>query len=208
MKNINKLMSLAFATALIAVSFTSCEDEDKARFPVLTNGGFVKFVSAPEFDAGADPASAAFVAAVEDPSENVASYTVRVLGDFTGAPVDTLAFSSTTTFPFDVSFTGADMASLYNVPVTTFEEGDSFEFFAVVTNVDGVVYDGTVTQFIAPTDNGELEPGDSGYIDPTDPEFVPEPGQWNGENTDGVLATAGGLLAAFNWEVTFDEPAE
>lgn len=206
MKNINKYMSLAFGVAILAISFTSCEDEDKARFPELTNGGFVKFVTAPVFEAGADPATAVFNASVEDPNNNVATYSIRVLGNFTGATEDTLSFSSTTTFPFDIGFSGGDMATLFNVAVTTFEEGDSFEFFGTVTTVDGVVYDGVASAFIPPTDNGDLEPGDSGYIDPTDPEFVAEPGAWNFNNNDGAngLITAG-LLAAYNWDVTFND---
>ena len=184
MKNINKYFSLAFVAILTMVTFTSCEDEDKMRFPELGNGGFVKFVSMPEFDAGADPTSASFDALVEDPNGNVASYVITVQGDFAGAPADPIAFRSTNTFPFDVGFTGADMASLFGVNISTFQEGDSFEFFAVVTTTDGLVYDGTATEFDSAT------------------------GEWNGGMTDGVLLSAAGLLQAFNWEVTFDDPAE
>ena len=32
MKNINKIFSLVFVAILTTVTFTSCEDEDKARF--------------------------------------------------------------------------------------------------------------------------------------------------------------------------------
>ncbi|GEQ85622.1 hypothetical protein ULMS_11300 [Patiriisocius marinistellae] len=209
MKNINKIFSLAFVALVTSVAFTSCEDEDKARFPELTNGGFVKFVSLPEFNAGADPTTASFDMAVEDPNENAALYEIRVLGNFTGASEDTLSFRSTTTFPFDIGFTGADMATLFSVPVSTFETGDSFEFFADVTTVDGIVYDGAASSFISPTNNGDLQPGDAGYIDPLSPEFVPEPGMWNGANSDGiVLVSTPSLLAAFNWEVTFEDPEE
>ena len=144
MKNINKIFSLAFVAILTTVTFTSCEyDQDKARFPQLTNGGFVKFVSAPEFDMGADPATASFSAMTEDPNGTVATYEVTVVGDFAGAPSEALLFGSTTTFPFDVSFTTADMAELFGVDASVFVEDDSFEFFGVVTTVDGSVYDGT-----------------------------------------------------------------
>ena len=138
MKNF-KYIIVAFIAAIGLTTLTSCEDEDKARFPELTNGGFVKFVEAPEFNAGADPTSASFSAMTEDPSGTVASYDLRVRGDFKGAPEDTLAFSSTTTFPFDVSFSGADMASLFGVDISTFQEGDSFEFFGTAIDVNGVV---------------------------------------------------------------------
>jgi hypothetical protein len=192
MKNF-KYITIAFIAAIGLTTFTSCEDEDKLRFPELSNGGFVKFVELPVFDAGADPTSASFNAMTEDPNENLASYELRVVGDFDGAPEDTLAFRSTTTFPFDVSFTGADMAALFGVDISTFQEGDSFEFFGTVTTVDGLVYDGTATACDCPTP----EDGES---------TVEDPGTWNGGMTDAVLLSAEGLLQAFNYEVEFTDP--
>jgi hypothetical protein len=186
MKNINKIFSLAFVAILTTVTFTSCEDEDKARFPELSNGGFVKFVELPEFDMGADPATASFSAMTEDPNENVATYAVTVVGDFTGAPTDTIAFKSTDSFPFDVSFTTADMAALFNVDPSVFQEGDEFEFFGTVTTLDGVVYDGSRTGGTFPD---ELDPND--------------PGSWDGGTSNGPLTGAVGLLNAFNWEVEY-----
>ena len=188
MKNINKIFSLGFVALVSAFTFTSCEDEEKARFPQLSNGGFVKFVEEPEFDMGADPATASFSAMTEDPNGNVATYEIRVIGDFDGATEDTLAFRSTTTFPFDVGFNTADMAALFGVDASVFQEGDEFEFFGVVTTVDGVVYDGAVTGL------AEDEEGDD------------IPGSWNGNNTNGQLIAAAGLLDAFNWDVEFADP--
>jgi len=196
MKNF-KYITLAFIAVVGLTTLTSCEDEDKLPVPELGNGGFVKFVEAPEFNAGSDPTSASFSATTEDPNGNIASYELVVVGDFTGATEDTLAFRSTTTFPFDVSFTGADMASLFGVDISTFEEGDSFQFLATVTTVDGVVYDYTPTEFIEPTPD----------LDPSDPDYVPEPGMWNGSNNEEVaLLGAPGLLQAFNYEVEFSDP--
>ncbi|WP_432411616.1 hypothetical protein [Rasiella sp. SM2506] len=196
MKNF-KYITLAFIAAIGLTTLTSCEDEDKLPVPQLTNGGFVKFVSMPEFNAGADPLSASFTATTEDPNGNIATYELMVVGDFTGATTDTLSFRSTTTFPFDVSFTGADMASLFGVDISTFEEGDSFQFLGKVVTVDGVLYDFTATEFLEPTPD----------LDPSDPDFVPEPGMWNGANNESVaLLGAEGLLQAFNYEVEFSNP--
>jgi hypothetical protein len=187
MKNINKIFSLVFVAILTTITFTSCEDEDKARFPQLTNGGFVKFVTDPELDMGADPATASFSAMTEDPNGTVATYEIGVVGDFTGAPSDTLSFRSTTTFPFDVSFTTADMAELFEVDASTFLEDDSFTFYGVVTTFDGVVYDGS-------NPIGSYPEGD-------DPE---DAGSWNGGNTN---ATATGvLLDAFKWKTRYRDP--
>ncbi|MAN58754.1 MAG: hypothetical protein CMC08_02830 [Flavobacteriaceae bacterium] len=191
MKNLNKFSSAILAGIVAMVSFTSCEDEDKARIPDLDNGGFVKFVEMPVFEAGAEPSTASFNALVEDPNDNVATYSVRVLGDFTGATNDTLAFRSTNSFPFDVGFTAADMSNLFGVPVSTFQEGDSFEFFGTAITEDGRVYEG-----VAP-----------GFIEP-DPDNPSDAGGWNGGMTDNVLLSAAGLLQAFNWEVEFENPEE
>lgn len=196
MKNF-KYITLAFIAAVGLTTMTSCEDEDKSPVPELTNGGFVKFVATPEFNAGADPLSASFSAMTEDPNKNIASYDLKVVGDFNGAPDDTLSFRSTTTFPFDVSFTGADMASLFAVDISTFEEGDEFQFLGTVVTVDGIVYDFTATEFIAPTPD----------LDPSDPDYVAEPGAWNGSNNEAVaLLGAAGLLQAFNYTVEFSDP--
>ncbi|MCF6308219.1 MAG: hypothetical protein L3J09_09705 [Flavobacteriaceae bacterium] len=194
MKNIKKYMSLTFIGAFALATFVSCEDSDKFPLPEFTNGGFVKFVTMPEFDAGADPATASFSASTESPSNNIASYDIRVLGDFDGATEDTIAFRSTTTFPFDVSFDANDMAALFGVDVSTFVENDSFEFFGVVTTNDGVVYDQTQTGCDCPD-----EPN-------PDPDNTAANGTWNGGGTNNELLSSPGLLQAFNWEVKFRDP--
>jgi hypothetical protein len=185
-----KYITLAIIALVGFTSLTSCEDEDKYRFPELGNGGFVKFVTMPEFNAGADPASASFTAMTEDPNGNIANYDIAVRGYFSGASSDTIAWRSTTTFPFDVSFTAADMATTFGVPASTFATGDSFEFFGTATTTDGRVYSFFQTDCDCPTD----------------PEDPSAPGTWNGGNTDNVLMTAAGLLQAFNWEVEFSDP--
>ena len=191
MKNIKNYISLTFVAIIALATFVSCEDSDKWRFPPdLTNGGFVKFVTLPEFKAGADPATASFNAQTEDPSNNVATYDVRVRGFFNGATTDSISFGSTTTFPYDVSFDTADMAALFGVDVSTFEENDSFKFFGVVTTVDGVVYDGTTTSCDCPSDPGNPD----------------GTGTWSGGNTDGTVISAPTLLQAFKWEVKFQDP--
>jgi hypothetical protein len=81
------------------------------------------------------------------------------------------------------------MAELFGVDASVFVEDDSFEFFGVVTTVDGAIYNGT-----APS--GSYPEGD-------DPENA---GSWNGGQTSNVLNTAPTLLAAFNWEVSYENP--
>ena len=222
-------LALVVAVGSTAV-FTSCEDADKFRFPELGNGGFVKFVFQPDFwegievvnpeaeanerfsvpfyHIGADPAEASFVAITEDPTGNVASYELFVQGDFKGAPEDPIAYMSTTTFPFDVSFTAADMAALFNVPVETFQANDEFEFSSRITTTSGVVYNSFSSACICPVNVFFDENGN-----PLDEDGNPfDPGFWNGGLNDGVLLQAGDtnenfILPAVRYIVKFRAPS-
>ena len=207
------VMSLAVALTTTAF-FTSCEDEDKARIPELGNGGFVKFVSRPDFwdglevvdgtsvtkyDIGGDPASTSFDAITEDPNGNIANYQIFVQGRFAGAPEDPIAYMSTTTFPFDVSFNAGDMESLFNVPAGTIVSGDSFVFTSIITLQDGTVYNSITTS---------CEDCPVTLVD-EDGNPLP-PGVWNGGTIDSVLLQGGDtgdnfLLPAIFWTVHLDD---
>lgn len=209
------VLALVVAVGSSAV-FTSCEDSDKFRFPELGNGGFVKFVFQPDFweglqivegvsivkyHIGADPAGATFEALTEDPTGNVASYELFVRGDFDGAPEDPIAYKSTTSFPFDVSYSTADMAALFNVPVETFKTGDQFFFTSTITTTDGRVYNSIVTACEECPDTLVDEDGN-----PLDP------GMWNGGTIDGVLLQGGDtgenfILPAVYWVVKYLDPS-
>jgi len=208
------VMALVVAVGSSAV-FTSCEDSDKFRFPELTNGGYVKFVFQPDvweglqivdgisivkYHIGADPAEASFQALTEDPSGNVASYELFVRGTFEGAPEDPIAYMSTNSFPFDISFASGDMASLFNVPVETFESGDEFFFTSTITLTDGTVYNSIVTA--CDECPGTVADEDGNPLDP---------GTWNGGTIDGVLLQGGDtgdnfLLPAIYWTVKYLDP--
>jgi len=208
------VLAMVIAVGSTAV-FTSCEDSDKFRFPELGNGGFVKFVFQPDFweglqivdgvsivkyHIGADPATASFNAITEDPSGNVASYELFVRGTFDGAPEDPIAYKSTTSFPYDISYNGADMAALFNVPVETFETGDEFFFTSTITLTDGTVYNSLVTACEECPD--ALTDDDGNPLDP---------GVWNGGTIDGVLLQGGDtgenfLLPAIYWTVKYLDP--
>jgi len=216
------VMALVVAIGSSAV-FTSCEDSDKFRFPELTNGGFVKFVFLPDvweglqtvsgedgnadfsitkYHIGADPATASFDALTEDPSGNVASYQLFVRGTFDGAPEDPINYMSTTSFPFDVSFTSADMAALFSVPVETFVTGDEFFFTSTITLANGAVYNSVVTG--CPECAESIEDEDGNPLDV---------GDWNGGTIDGVLLQGGDtganfLLPAIYWTVKYLDPSE
>lgn len=199
--------------------FTSCEDSDKFRFPSLTNGGFVKFVFQPDvweglqivdgvsivkYHIGSDPTTASFDAITEDPSGNVASYELFVRGTFEEAPEDPIAYKNTNSFPFDVSYTGADMAALFNVPIETFQSGDEFYFTSRTTLTNGIVYNSDVSNCDCPDTIFFDEDGN-----PIDEDGNPiDPGTWNGGTIDGVLLQGGDtgenfLLPAVYWVVKY-----
>jgi hypothetical protein len=213
------VLTIILAVGSTAI-FTSCEDSDKFRFPELGNGGFVKFtfkpdcwegliiidgVSITKYHIGADPADASFNAVTEDPSGNVASYELFVRGTFAEAPEDPIAYMSTTSFPFDVSFTAQDLASLFSVPVETIKSGDDFFFTSTIITTDGRVYNSDVS--------GCEECPDEIFFDengnPVDENGDPlDPGIWNGGTIDGVLLQGGDtgeneILPAVYWVVRY-----
>jgi len=215
-------MTIILAVGSTAV-FTSCEDSDKHRFPELGNGGFVKFTFQPDcwtglsiidgvtytrYNMGEDPATASFNAVTEDPNGNVASYELFVTADYEGAPEEPIAFKSTTSFPFDVSFTGQDLATLFNVPIETFISGDTrFLFTSTIITHDGRVYNSGVSD--CEDCPNEIFFDENG--NPIDENGDPlDPGNWNGGTIDGVLMQGGDtganeLLPAIAFIVQFQD---
>lgn len=194
MKKLNYI-SVVLVAIFAATTFTSCEQREDWRFPELGNGGFVKFVQQPfswegsdntdngdgnnativKYHIGEDPATSSFNAVIEDPTGNVVSVDYFVEGDFEGAPEEALPFASTTTFPFDVSFTTEDMANLFNVDAETFQSGDFFEFMTVIQTNDGKTYISRAAACDCPLEAG-------------DPEGT---GTYNGGTIDAVILQGG-----------------
>ena len=109
---------------------------------------------------------------------------------------------STTSFPFDVSYSGADMAALFGVPIETFKSGDEFDFTSTITLNDGRVYNSLVTGCVECPDTLVDEEGN-----PLDP------GTWNGGTIDSVIMQSGdtnenGLLPAVYYRVKYLDPSD
>jgi len=213
------IMTIILAVGSTAV-FTSCEDSDKFRFPELGNGGFVKFTFQPDcweglsivegisitkYHIGTDPLEASFNAVTEDPTGNVASYELFVRGTFNGAPEEPIAYMSTTTFPFDVSYSTEDLETLFDVDEGTLKSGDDFFFTSTIITHDGTVYNSDVSD--CDECPNEIFFDENG--NPIDENGDPlDPGNWNGGTIDGVLLQGGDtganeLLPAVHWVVRY-----
>ncbi len=217
MRKLKFILPVALIALVVSISLTSCEQREDWRFPELGNGGFVKFVETPfseegtdnsdgttitKYHIGDDPATASFSASIEDPSGNVAQVDYVVIGNFTNAPEEAIPFTSTTSFPYDVSFTTDGMANLFGVDAATFEAGDFFEFLAVVTTHDGTVYIPRTAACDCP-----LIP-----FDPLDPNPLGT-GEYNGGTIDEVVLMGGDtgenfLLPAVWYRVKYLAPSE
>ncbi|TDI75506.1 MAG: hypothetical protein E2O87_01925 [Bacteroidetes bacterium] len=215
------IMTIILAVGSTAV-FTSCEDSDKFRFPELGNGGFVKFTFLPDcweglfaisgegfsitkYHIGTDPTEASFNAVTEDPSGNVASYELFVRGTFKGAPKDPIAYMSTTTFPFDVSYTAQDLATLFSVPVETIQSEDDFFFTSTIITHDGRVYNSNASSCEDCPDEVFFDENGNPVDENGDPL---DPGNWNGGTNDSVLLQGGDtgeneLIPAIFWVVRY-----
>jgi hypothetical protein len=208
MRKLKFILPLASIVLVLSISLTSCEKREDWRFPELGNGGFIKFLTqpvsydgtaivsgqtTPDYSIGSDIAAASFNGFVEDPNGNISTVRFTVLGDFENAPQDPVEFANIAAgdFPYDVSFTAADMAALFQVDVSVFQEDDGFEFFTTITTNSGVVYSWEETECEdCPTEVGDPD----------------GPGAWNGGNIDNVLSsggTSGGLLTATHYRVRF-----
>lgn len=216
MRKLKFILPVALIALVVSISLTSCEQREDWRFPELGNGGFVKFVQQPfseegtdnsdgttivKYHIGVDPAAASFNAFIEDPSGNVAKVDYIVIGDFENAPEEGIQFASTTSLPFDVSFTTDDMASLFGVDASTFKANDFFEFLAVITTHDGTVY----IPRAAACDCPDIP------FDPADPDPLGT-GEYNGGTIDGVVLMGGDtgenfLLPAIWYRVYYRAPS-
>lgn len=231
-----KKFNISFLTVLSLVALTfmvsSCEDSDKFRVPELGNGGFVKFVYQPDFwegiesvdtadgaanvvyyHIGADPAESNFVAVTEDPNENISScewFVRSVRGDsVTSGPV---AYKSTTTFPFDVSFTTAEMEAILGFRTASnpdsLRTGDELVFSSMITTNDGRIYISDVSNCVDCPAPGEDDVDENGIVIPFE-----DPGSWNGGTIDQVVLQGGDtgenfVIPAVWYKVKYEAPSE
>ena len=140
MKNIYKFLLVTF----LAVSFSACEDIDKDPFEINGNDGpFGSFVrlditTAPVLDV-TDIENTEFGGTVRAPSNNVASYELKVRRVSGGEASDYAPLFSTTTFPAEFIANASNLAAALGLTVPDLLPGDRFDFEATSVGTDGSV---------------------------------------------------------------------
>ena len=140
MKNILKLIPLA----IITLFFTACGDVDKDPYEINgLDGPFGAFVrlditTAPVLDV-TDIENTSFGGTLSVPSNNVASYEMKVRRVSGGAASDYFPFLSVTSFPAEFTATAASLAAALGLTVPDLLPGDRFDFEATSIGTDGTL---------------------------------------------------------------------
>ncbi len=140
MKNIYKFLLLTF----IAVSFSACEDIDKDPFEVNgIDGPFGSFVrlditSAAVLDV-TDIDNTVFGGMISVPSNNVASWDLKVRRVSAGVASNYVPFLNLTSFPAEFAATPAALAAVFGLTSADLIPGDRFDFEATSIGTDGSV---------------------------------------------------------------------
>lgn len=140
MKNLIKLVLLVVLTA----SFTACEDPDKNPFEIDgvdgPFGSFVRFdiTTSPVLDV-TDIANTQFGGTISTPSNNVASYELKVRRVSGGTASDFQTLVIITSFPSEFRATAANISTALGLEISDLLPGDRFDFEGISTGLDGSI---------------------------------------------------------------------
>ncbi len=140
MKNIYK--KIAYLIIGLTV-FSACEDEDKNPLNVFelddTQSPFVRIVLDERVVALGDLSSASLTAVVDDPSDNVSSWSLGVSRESGGMVSDTVQVLTVNSFPSEISLPYSDVATALGISFDDFQGGDFLRFLGTATGTDGTV---------------------------------------------------------------------
>ena len=140
MKNIYKSLLFAF----LIISVVACEDVDKDPLSAdLVDGPFGSFVrlditSAAVLDV-TDIANTTFGGTLSNPSNNVASWDLRVRRVSNGELSDYQSLVTVTSFPSEFLVTPASLAAVFGLTADDLIPGDRFDFEATSTGTNGEI---------------------------------------------------------------------
>lgn len=140
MKHIFKIIPLA----LIMMFLGSCEDIDKDPYEINgVDGPFGAYVrldisTAPVLDV-TDIENTVFGGTLNVPTNNVASYELKVRRVSAGTASDYFTLYTTSTFPAELAVTASSLSSALGITVPDLLPGDRFDFEATSIGNDGSV---------------------------------------------------------------------
>ena len=129
---------------LIAIAFVGCEDEDKNPLNLL--GGeeikspYVRIVVDQTIVAAGDIATSSLNGTVDARDNNVASWELSVSRESGGVASDTVALTTITTFPSEISIPYTEIAAALGITTDEIGGGDFIRFLGKSTGTDGSVF--------------------------------------------------------------------
>ncbi|MEO0526869.1 MAG: hypothetical protein AAFZ89_06560 [Bacteroidota bacterium] len=143
MKN-NLLKLTSIFIVLFSLAFIGCDkDEDKdpqtIQADIANIAPYIRIIpdaSLPVIDATALD-GVVFAGTLDDPADNVASWSVQVRKLRGTDTVPLAPLTSFTSFPAEWALTGQELADALGIPTSEIQPGDNVQFVATSTGVDG-----------------------------------------------------------------------
>lgn len=139
-----KKIILILTVICTGAMFFSCEEEEKNPWVVHldpANDGVFLTVAKENIVIDFTDPSSTFNFSVDAPSDNVASYDLRVARSSGGVVSDTVALTSATTFPASFQIGADDLAAAFGLQPSDLQAGDRFDFVGSATGTNGQVAD-------------------------------------------------------------------
>ncbi len=116
---------------LVSISFFSCEkDEELTPNPDLDAGSYVRLDITSKRINSQDFANSFFGGKITTPGNNVAKYNLYIRKtNIFGVAEDFIPFKTFTSFPADLKVTANDLATVFNVPLSSIVFGDNYRFY-------------------------------------------------------------------------------
>jgi len=165
--------SVLYIISILSISLlllNSCRDDDKTLFSYgddILDGAIVYFEEEPPLVLGVNSVSeVVYGGEIIDPLGNVASYQLEMYASLSGETTDTVLVDIYSSFPFTLSVTTQDLATLLGINTSDINFGDTFYFLGTVTSENGNVYYGEAPEI---GDDGSWIPNGKTQIEAFDP---------------------------------------
>jgi len=138
-----RIIKSIFGLLFLAVAVIGCEDEDKNPLNLLqledSKSPYVRIIVDEPIVAAGDIGSSSLTAVVDALDKNVASWNLAVSRESGGVASDTVALTTVTSFPSEISISYTDIASALGITTDEISGGDFIRFLGTATGTDGTV---------------------------------------------------------------------